>query len=545
MRRVVGVALVVMWIGACGATPTTLTVSVNVPADQGLSIDYLNLRVSGYEDGATQVVYNTMSTDDGGNPVPSTFAAGTSATLVIILPSSAVGKTVQVDVEAKTSTVDPNSGARSFPITAAGEASVKIAHGNTLLPVYLTAQDPSCPPTDSPGMPGSCDGGGGSGDGSDGGSADAVAEDRDATDAPTEPIETPEDFAMDTNDTASDVPVDAATDRTCPATTCVGGCVDLMTNNGNCGACGYGCVNGRTCSQGRCTPAWLPMTTAGQPVEQGGTASAGISGKLLVTGGPCNVGPSVTASNLYDSATNTWTPTGPMNSARAQHLMVSSGTNIYTFGGLTNCLNGNSIGPGLEVFDITAKTWTSIQAANEPAPRYAFGMTWTGDEVFLYGGSGGQATGGRYKPAGGMWRDASCALAGCERFGEFLFTNGNTVYMWGGSMGDAPAGKQFDLTNGTWAPWPVSAGQLPGQYPDDGKRIFVIKTSATGCAAATTVTIYDRATGQLLSTDTSNAPNGVINASALVWSGSEVIAWSGGCGANPSNSGGRYQPPPP
>jgi hypothetical protein len=48
-----------------------------------------------------------------------------------------------------------------------------------------------------------------------------------------------------------------------------------------------------------------------------------------------------------------------------------------------------------------------------------------------------------------------------------------------------------------------------------------------------------------LQTDNAAAPNGVIGATATVWSGSEVIAWSGGCGATPGNGGGRYQPAAP
>ncbi len=117
--------------------------------------------------------------------------------------------------------------------------------------------------------------------------------------------------------------------------------------------------------------------------------------------------------------------------------------------------------------------------------------------------------------------------------------------MWGGTAGDAPAGRQFDLAKGTWAPWTVPAVQLPGKSPDDGKRIFVITPPQSGCSGTTTVTTYDRATGLPLKSETPSAPDGVINASTTVWSGSEVIALSGGCGSSPTNGGGRYQPPAP
>lgn len=320
--------------------------------------------------------------------------------------------------------------------------------------------------------------------------------------------------------------------------------VDLSRDSANCGACGYFCLNGRTCERGRCTPAWLPMTTIGQPTEKDGTAAVGIGGKLLVTGGPCDVAPAVANSKLYDSKSDTWMPTGPMKAARAQHIMVSTGTMVYAFGGLSNCLNGTTIGPGLEVFDPVAKTWTTVTAPNEPPPRYAFGMTWTGSEVFLYGGSGGDTSGGRYNPSSAKWTDASCNLSGCARFNENLFAANRSVFMWDGTMGDALAGKQYDLTTGTWAPWSRPDVQLPGKAPDDGRRIFVLSSAGSGCAATTTVTIYDRASGQQLLTESPPAPDGVVGATRIVWTGEEVIAWSGGCGAWPANGGGRYQPPP-
>jgi hypothetical protein len=229
--------------------------------------------------------------------------------------------------------------------------------------------------------------------------------------------------------------------------------------------------------------------------------------------------------------------------------MVSSGTKAYVFGGLTACMNGGSIGPGLEVFDPATKVWTPIQATGAPSARYAHSMVWTGAEVFVFGGSTtalAVATGARFNVTTGKWSDASCAVGDCARVNATLFIDAGLVKMWGGSYGDAPSGRQYNLTTGVWSTWSVPTGAiLPGQYPDDGKRMFVVENPGPDCGHSTTVRILDRATGALISADQSAAPDGLVKPGAIVWAGGELIAWSGGCGTNPTNGGGRYQPAAP
>jgi hypothetical protein len=238
-----------------------------------------------------------------------------------------------------------------------------------------------------------------------------------------------------------------------------------------------------------------------------------------------------------------------MGAARSQHRMVSTGTKVYVFGGLTACMDGASTGPGLEVFDPATKMWTPIVASGAPSPRYAHSMVWTGPDVFVFGGSTtalAVATGARFNLNTGKWSDASCAVGDCVRVNAVMFADGDAVRLWGGSYGDSPSGRQYSLTMGKWSAWSVPTGViLPGQYPDDGKRIFLVENPGPDCTHATSVRIFDRSKGTLITADQSPAPDGVTNAAAVVWSGSEIIAWSGGCGTNPTNGGGRYQPPAP
>ncbi len=344
------------------------------------------------------------------------------------------------------------------------------------------------------------------------------------------------------SDAASDSPADAAIDAPDAA------CTNLMTETANCGVCGYACLHGRTCVAGRCTPAWQPLSAVGVPVGRDRHAAAGLGTKYVATGGTLtfqSVG--ITAAVAYDLATDTWSTYSSALSQRCSHEIVSTGTKLYAFGGLTDCSNGAAVASGLE--ESAGGAWTYTGAANEPPARYNFAMAWTGTEIFAYGGGSGVgpaiATGGRLTP-GGAWVDAGCGLAGCERGGYFtVFREGNVMHLFGGgAYGNAPAGLEYDLALGTWAPWTVPVGTpdfaLLMRHADDGRRIYHVRQGAT-CTDLPTLDIYDRKT-KAWSTDTSTPPAGLIARGAAAWVGGELVVWGGDCGAGPITVGGRFQP---
>jgi hypothetical protein len=359
---------------------------------------------------------------------------------------------------------------------------------------------------------------------------------------------------------ASGAAGEAGSDPGCGAseTQCGDRCVNLATASNDCGACGYACVHGRDCVSGRCTPAWLPLETTNAPEPRSAHAAVTVDGKFIVLGGTLTGAAAVNTSAAYDLASDEWTDLAPLNSARCGHEAVSTGAEVLTFGGLTNCSNGTTVGPGLERFapDTGAGTWSTLTVSGAPSIRYGSSATWTGSALFVYGGGDNVlptlATGALFTPSGPAWSDASCWLAQCDRSAGVMFVDGTAVRFLGGSYNpvyptppeailDATAGLSYDLAAGTWSSWAYPTGtteHLARRFADDGRRIYFLK-------ATDVVTVYDRQSSSWLESDTAPMPSGFCTNAAAAWSGSELIAWSGSCSGTPTNVGGRYQPAAP
>ena len=373
--------------------------------------------------------------------------------------------------------------------------------------------------------------------------------------------------AIDAPILAIDAPVPDAPEPdapTSPDAALICGGADLQTSDSNCGQCGYACLHGRSWVEGRCTPAWLPLSMTNEPTPRTRSGAVSFGGKYVLTGGVIGVffGPATATGISYDPDSDTWGSFPSQNTARASHIAVATTDSIYVFAGLTDTTAGSNIGPGLEIFN--GSSWTSVVASGQPHGRYDFAAVWTGTEVFIFGGADDQgpatSTGALFDPTGPSWIDASCPLNGCERSFEGAFLDGNLVRVWGGGpYGNAPAGLTYDLVGGAWSSWSVPPNTPSGlyQYADDGRRIYFLQAPSADCPSTPSVVIFDRTTASWSAPDTSAVPAGVTastgtddptnqSGSPMGWVAGEIFAWSGSCGdGGPIAGGGRYQPAAP
>ncbi|HTQ07177.1 MAG TPA: kelch repeat-containing protein [Polyangiaceae bacterium] len=340
----------------------------------------------------------------------------------------------------------------------------------------------------------------------------------------------------------------------CSDTVCSSACVDLTSDENNCGACGYVCVHNRACVAGRCTPAWQALASENEPTSRTRHAAAVIDGKFVVLGGSHDGTGSLADVAAYDLATDQWSTLPDLQAARCGHIAVSTGSEIYAFGGLTDCSNGTTVGPGLERYTPSASAWEVITKTGEPSHRYNTTGIWTGSGLFIYGGGDNTlptlATGAAF--SGSAWSEADCSLTECDRSEGVMFLDGDVVHFMGGAYNptyptppvatvDATSGLTYDLAENSWSTWSYPAGtteKIAYRYADDGRRIFFLYSTDV-------VTIFDRASSGWLANDTSEMPSGFCTQAATAWSGSEMIAWSGDCGSGAASVGGRYQPKAP
>jgi N-acetylneuraminic acid mutarotase len=173
----------------------------------------------------------------------------------------------------------------------------------------------------------------------------------------------------------------------------------------------------------------------------GHTATLLASGMVLVAGGCtaalCSTDTAV--SELYDPASNTWSTTGNLNTARYYHTAVRLKTGkVLAIGGSTGTASTSC-----ELYDPSTGTWSN--AASTSAARYLNGTTLLSDgKVLVTGGAIGgrfpQSSAELYDPTANTWTLTGNMTIGRYAHAAALLTDG-TVLVTGGEGQSISCGK--------------------------------------------------------------------------------------------------------
>jgi N-acetylneuraminic acid mutarotase len=309
-------------------------------------------------------------------------------------------------------------------------------------------------------------------------------------------------------------------------------------------------------SGGRYTPesdSWVTMSTTGAPAPRDGHTAIWTGAEMIIWGGMDSPYPEgvVNTGGRYTPETDSWVATNSTGAPapRYAHTAEWTGVEMIVWGGQGSFVSlavptnsGAMYAPGTD-------SWVATSTLGAPAPRSGHTAVWTGTEMIVWGGDGGDAgalnSGGRYTPGTDSWVATSTTDAPLPRTGHTAVWTGSGMIVWGGYTGTAPPNSGGLYTPGTDS-WVATSTTDAPTTPRTGHTAVwtggeMIVWSGTG-GTDSNGGRYTPGTDSWVATSTTGAPEPRSGHTA-VWTGSEMIVWGGTSGDDPElNSGGRYTP---
>ncbi len=201
----------------------------------------------------------------------------------------------------------------------------------------------------------------------------------------------------------------------------------------------------------------------------------------------------------------------------------------------------------------TDDTWTGTSNSDAPEARLLHTAVWTGSEMIVWGGfnfAPALGTGARYDPATDRWSATSVGNAPPGRDLHTAVWTGSEMIVWGGYEGgnDLNSGGKYNPAADSWTPTSTAGAPLGREsHTAVWTGIEMIVWGGLGCGGncnQNTGGRYNPSTDSWIATSISNAPSARRDHTA-VWTGSEMIIWSGTDAAVNStylHTGGRYNP---
>ncbi len=259
--------------------------------------------------------------------------------------------------------------------------------------------------------------------------------------------------------------------------------------------------------------AWAPTHNL-DTARSSHTATLLPNGKVLVAGGDSTTGLGSTLSRaeLYDPATDTWTDTGSLTTARSIHTatLLPDGKVLVAGGNL-------GFGPtaSAELYDPATGTWTPT--GNMTSARYDHTATLLPNGKVLVVGSPGVVTAELYDPATGTWALTGNPITSRWSHTATLLPDGKVLVAGGSSGIGLPIrlAELYDPATGTWTATGalVKATQVhTATLLPDGK---VLVAGGQDPSTSKTAELYDPASGTWTLTGTLTVPRAYHTATLL------------------------------
>jgi len=215
--------------------------------------------------------------------------------------------------------------------------------------------------------------------------------------------------------------------------------------------------------------------------------------------------------------------------------------------GLTDLAGNHLAGDYAWTFSTQANGVGTWNATSTLGASFGETAVWTGKEMIVWGGSSDAA---RYDPSADTWFPVSSSGAPEARSYSVAVWTGSKMIVWGGIhfTGDPfqpgtflNTGGIYDPVSDTWASTSLSgapSARMPGAAVWTGKEMIVWSGTGSGDTAVADGARYNPSTDSWVASSTAGAPSSQASYTAI-WNGSGMMVW-GSDGQNVS--GGIYTP---
>ncbi len=206
---------------------------------------------------------------------------------------------------------------------------------------------------------------------------------------------------------------------------------------------------------------WVATSIINAPSPRDAHTAVWTGSEMIVWGG-IDLDGLVNNGGRYNPESDSWTATSTINApvARYEHTAIWAGTEMIVWGG--EGANASFLNTGGRYNPIT-DTWINTTTNNAPDARIAHTAVWSGTEMIIWGGSfykdDGYTyyffnTGGRYNPGTESWIATDTTGAPEGRDGHTAVWTGAEMIVWGGFGGDSETdlntGGRYNPSSDSW-----------------------------------------------------------------------------------------------